>query len=147
MDLLIVISTTTAYIYSVVAFVYEIKGKPLPTGGFFETSTLLVTLIMCGRLLSTYARRKAADSISVQALQPSKALLSKDGKERLINVSEFQYGDLFKVLSDSVVPTDRTIISGETEIDESRLQMKQSRYLNSLARTLLLALSTGLARF
>ena len=119
MDLLIVISTTTAYVYSVVAFVYETKGKPLSTGGFFQTSTLLVTLIMCGRLASAYARRKAADSISIQALQPSTAVLSEGTEERLIDVREFQYGDLFKVLPDSIVPTDGLIVTGETEIDES----------------------------
>ena len=121
MDLLIVISTTTAYIYSVVAFGYESKGKPLSTGGFFQTSTLLVTFIMFGRLASACARRKAADSISVQALQPSTALLSEDAKERLIDVREFQYGDVFKVLPDSIVPTDGIVVSGETEIDESMI--------------------------
>ena len=120
-DLLIVFSTTTAYIYSVVAFVYQTRGNPLSTGGFFETSTLLVTLIMCGRLASAYARRRAAESISVQALQPSKALLSEDGKERLIDIREFQYGDLFKVLPDTVVPTDGVVVLGETEIDESMM--------------------------
>ena len=121
MDLLIVISTTTAYIYSVVAFAYEIKGKPLSVGEFFQTSTLLVTLIMCGRLASAYARRKAANSISVQALQPYTALLSLETKERLIDVREFQYGDVFKVLPDSIVPTDGIVVSGETEIDESMI--------------------------
>lgn len=121
MDLLIVISTTTAYIYSVVAFAFETKGKTLSAGEFFQTSTLLVTLIMCGRLASAYARRKAADSISVQALQPSTALLSQETKERLIDVREFQYGDVFKVLPDSIVPTDGIVVSGETEIDESMI--------------------------
>ena len=121
MDLLIVISTTTAYVYSLVAFIYEIRGKPLSTGEFFETSTLLVTLIMFGRLASAYARRKAADSISIQALQPTTALLSEDGTERLIDVREFQYHDVFKVLPDSIVPTDGIITSGETEIDESMI--------------------------
>lgn len=121
MDLLIVISTTTAYIYSVVAFVYEIRDEPLSTGGFFQTSTLLVTLIMCGRLASAYTRRKAANSISVQALQPSTAMLSQGMTDRLIDIREFQYGDLFKVLPDSIVPTDGVIVSGETEIDESMI--------------------------
>ena len=121
MDLLIVISTTTAYVYSVVAFVYEIHGQPLSTGGFFQTSTLLVTLIMCGRLASAYARRKAADSISIQALQSSTVLLSEDTQERLIDIRELQHGDLFKVLPGSIVPTDGMVVSGETEIDESMI--------------------------
>ena len=120
-DLLIVISTTTAYVYSVVAFVYEVNGQPLSTGEFFETSTLVVTLIMCGRLASAYARRKAADSISLQALQPSRAILSENGNEKVIDVREFQHGDLFKVLPDTIVPTDGIIVSGETEIDESMM--------------------------
>ena len=45
MDLLIVFSTSTAYVYSVIAFGYEVRGSPLSTGGLFEMSTLLVTLI------------------------------------------------------------------------------------------------------
>ena len=121
MDLLIVISTTTAYVYSVVAFAYKTKGQPLSTDEFFETSTLLVTLIMCGRLASAYARRKASESISIQALQPSTAILSEGAIERLIDIRGLQHGDLFKVLPDSVVPTDGIVTSGETEIDESMI--------------------------
>lgn len=121
MDLLIVMSTTIAYAYSLVAFVREIRTSPLPTGEFFETSTLLVTLIMFGRLASAYAHRNAAESISIQTLQPSMALLSENGTERLIDVREFQYHDVFKVLPDTTVPTDGIIMSGETEIDESMI--------------------------
>ena len=120
-DLLIVISTTTAFAYSVVAFAFEVKGDPLPTGSFFETSTLLVTLIMCGRLASAYARQKAVASISMHRLQPSTAVLIEEGKETQIDVREFQYDDLFKVSPDSVVPTDGIITSGNTEIDESMI--------------------------
>ena len=119
MDILIVISTTIAYLYSVVAYVYQIIGIPLSTGEFFQTSTLLTTLIMCGRLASAYARKKAMKSISIEALQPSTAILVEETKEMLIDLREFQYGDLFKVLPDAIVPTDGIIISGETEIDES----------------------------
>jgi len=56
MDLLVVLSTTTAYIYSIIAYAFLVSEKPLLTGSFFETSTLLVTLIMVGRLVSGFAR-------------------------------------------------------------------------------------------
>lgn len=46
MDLLIVLSTSAAYIFSVVSFRYLVANKPLLAGQFFETSTILVTLIM-----------------------------------------------------------------------------------------------------
>jgi Cd2+-exporting ATPase len=51
MDLLIVISASTAYIFSIVVYVYTVQGRSLEVGSFFETSTLLMTLIMCGRVL------------------------------------------------------------------------------------------------
>ncbi|KAK6412929.1 hypothetical protein LTR95_017910, partial [Oleoguttula sp. CCFEE 5521] len=59
MDLLIVLSTTTAYVFSIVAFANLVMGHPLETGEFFKTSTLLVTLVMLGRLVSAFVRQKA----------------------------------------------------------------------------------------
>ena len=68
MDLLIVLSTSTAYVFSIVAFAHQVKGHPLPTGDFFETSILLVTLIVSGRLVSAFARQKAVKSVSIRFL-------------------------------------------------------------------------------
>lgn len=62
MDLLIVLSTSAAYVFSIVSFGYMIAGDPLSTGKFFETSTLLVTLIMVGRWVASLARQKVRDS-------------------------------------------------------------------------------------
>lgn len=121
MDLLIVMSTSAAYIFSVVSFGYLVNGNPLSTGEFFETSTLLVTLIMVGRFVSALARQKAVESISIRSLQSSTAVLvGKDGKtETEIDARLLQYGDIFKVSPDSRVVTDGTVISGHSEVDES----------------------------
>ncbi|KAI0140050.1 heavy metal translocatin [Hypoxylon sp. NC0597] len=122
MDLLIVLSTTAAYVFSVVSFGYLAAGRPLPTGEFFETSTLLVTLIMVGRWVSALARQKAVESISIRTLQASTAtLISDNGTEIDIDTRLFQYGDVFKVVSHAQVPTDGVILSGVTEVDESML--------------------------
>ncbi|KAI1136940.1 heavy metal translocatin [Hypoxylon sp. FL0543] len=122
MDLLIVLSTTAAYIFSVVSFGYLAVGQPLPTGEFFETSTLLVTLIMVGRWVSALARQRAVESISIRTLQASKAtLITKEGAEVDIDARLFQYGDVFKVVPHTQVPTDGVILSGVTEADESML--------------------------
>jgi heavy metal translocating P-type ATPase len=121
LDLLIVLSTSTAYIFSVVSYAYQVEGRPLPTGSFFETSTLLVTLIMVGRLVSAFARHKAVESISIRSLQPTTALLAdSDGQnKREIDTRLLQYGDTFKVTPDSRIATDGNVISGITEVDES----------------------------
>ncbi|EKG19812.1 Cof protein [Macrophomina phaseolina MS6] len=122
MDLLIVLSTTAAYVFSVVAFGYLVAGSPLSTGEFFETGTLLVTLIMVGRFLSALARQKAVESVSVRSLQASTALLSSRDNESPdleVDARLLQFGDIFKVLPETRVPTDGTVISGLSEIDES----------------------------
>ncbi|KAK4996480.1 hypothetical protein LTR66_003917 [Elasticomyces elasticus] len=121
MDLLIVLSTSTAYVFSIVSFGYQVIGRPLPTGEFFETSTLLITLIMFGRLASAFARQRAVASVSISSLQVEKATLSNPdglgGQE--IDARLLQYGDLFKVAPDARIVTDGTVLFGTTEVDES----------------------------
>ena len=122
-DLLIVLSTSAAYIFSVVSFAYQVIGRSLPTGEFFETSTLLVTLIMLGRWVSAFARQRAVESVSIRSLQAETATLcDEDGHdEQEIDARLLQYGDLFKVRPDSRNPTDGVIIMGTTEVDESMI--------------------------
>lgn len=119
MDLLIVLSTSAAYIFSVVSFGYLVAGHPLSTDQFFETSTLLVTLIMVGRYVSALARQKAVESISIRSLQESTAVLVADPEDMEIDIRLLQYGDILKVAPDARLPTDGTLISGSSEVDES----------------------------
>ncbi|WAO85057.1 HMA domain-containing protein [Fusarium falciforme] len=123
MDLLIVLSTSAAYIFSVISFGYLIAGNPLSTSQFFETSTLLVTLIMVGRWVAALARQRAVESISIRSLQASTAILvdEKTNTEREIDARLLQHGDVFKALPDSRIPTDGTVITGSSEVDESML--------------------------
>ena len=121
MDLLIVLSTSTAYIFSLVSFAYQVVGRSLPTGEFFETSTLLVTFIMLGRWVSAFARQRAVESVSIRSLQAETAVLCDvDGRgDEQIDARLLQYGDLFKVLPDSHITTDGVVVLGTTEVDES----------------------------
>jgi Cu2+-exporting ATPase len=124
MDLLIVLSTSAAYIFSVVSFGFLVSGKPLSTGQFFETSTLLVTLIMVGRYVAALARQKAVESISIRSLQAQKALVLDENDSSVVHEMDtrlLQYGDSFKVLPDTKIPTDGTVTLGSSEVDESML--------------------------
>ncbi|KAI1796745.1 heavy metal translocatin [Ganoderma leucocontextum] len=121
-DLLIVLSTTAAYIYSVVAFAFEMIGRPLATGQFFETSTLLVTLIMVGRVISAVARQRAIEAISIRALQERTARVVFPNKsEQVLDVRLLHFGDTFKVLPDSAIITDGEVVSGTSTVDESMM--------------------------
>lgn len=123
MDLLIVISTSAAYVFSVVSFGYTVAKKPLTTGEFFEISTLLVTLIMVGRFVSALARQKAIESVSLRSLQISIAIIvnERDSTEREIDARLLQYGDLFRVAPESRLPTDGTVVSVSSEVEESMI--------------------------
>ncbi|KAI0831947.1 heavy metal translocatin [Trametes gibbosa] len=121
-ELLIVLSTTTAYVYSVVAFAFDMLGRPLSTGQFFETSTLLVTLIMVGQVVSAIARQRAIEAISIRSLQEHSArIVLPDGTEQSIDARLLHYDDHFKVLPDSAIITDGAVVSGTSTVDESMM--------------------------
>ncbi|KAK0121744.1 hypothetical protein ONS95_010030 [Cadophora gregata] len=121
MDILVVLSTSSAYVYSVIAFAFMLSGHRLSTGDYFETSTLLVTLILVGRTAAAYSRQKAVESISIQALQePTVIIVDSENPtlEEVIDCRLLQYGDKFKVLPDTRIVTDGVILVGETEVNE-----------------------------
>ncbi|KAI0544346.1 E1-E2 ATPase-domain-containing protein [Xylaria curta] len=119
LDMLVVVAITAAYIYSVVAFGYLMSGRPLETASFFETSSLLISLIMLGRLVASYARIRAVAAVSVRSLQANTAIIVENEADHEIDARLLQFGDIFKVTPHSRVPTDGTIISGVSEVDES----------------------------
>ncbi|CAG8974702.1 hypothetical protein HYALB_00006438 [Hymenoscyphus albidus] len=123
MDMLVVLSTTTAYICSVSAYISLALAHPFYLKPFFEVSTLLVTLIMAGKAISAFAHQKALDSISMESLQPSLANLTtgpEPSNEVLpIDVRLLEYNDVFVIRPNETIITDGCVISGESEIDES----------------------------
>ncbi|PGH23374.1 copper-translocating P-type ATPase [Polytolypa hystricis UAMH7299] len=121
MDLLVVISITAAYVYSVVAFSFRMADQPLETSEFFETSTLLITLVLLGRFVAAFARIRAVAAVSLRVLQASTAVIVENGKDIEIDARLLQYGDKFKVLPHSSVPTDGLVLDGSSEVDESML--------------------------
>ncbi|KAH8102902.1 heavy metal translocatin [Cristinia sonorae] len=121
-DLLIVLSTSIAYVYSVVAFAFDILNKPLSQGEFFETSTLLVTLIMVGQLVSAYSRHRAVVAISLRSLQwGSATLVHPDGKEEEVDGHLLHFDDVIKVGPDTGIITDGVVTHGQSEVDESMM--------------------------
>ena len=140
LDLLVVLSTSIAYGFSVASFICEVKGTRLVSGIYFETSALLITLIMTGRLMSDFACLKALRVGSIKSLQTRSALLVdtpitsvENGVD--IDVRLLQLGDIFRVNTGCPVATDGTIISGVSEFDESVLTGEATlvrKELNSL---------------
>lgn len=123
MDMLVVISITAAYGYSVVAFAVAHAGYALEEGSFFETSCLLVTRVLLGRLVPAVAKVRAVSAVSMRSLQAERATLFdvSTGESTEIDARLLQYGDVFLVPPHSSIVTDGEVIHGSSMVNESML--------------------------
>lgn len=123
MDMLVVISITAAYVYSIVAAGLFFTGMEMQTKPFFETSTLLISLVLFGRLLAAWARKRAVKAVSLRSLQASTAMVlnQRTGAVVEIDARLLQYGDTIIILPHSQIVTDADVVEGTSEVDESML--------------------------
>lgn len=112
MDMLVVISITAAYGYSVIAFALVESGIKLEQESFFETSSLLITLVLVGRLMAAVARMRAVSAVSMSSLQTEKALLlHSNGQAEEIDARILHFGDTIRVMAHSSIVTYVVILS------------------------------------
>ena len=148
MDMLIVVSITAAYGYSVVAFALTHHGHVLKQGEFFETSTLLTTLVLIGRLVSMVARMKAFAAVSLKSLQAEKALLvSRSGETVELDARLLEYGDLIMVPSHVAITTDGEIVDGSGVIDESMITGESNPVIKTKGDTVFAGTMNGPSPF
>jgi cation transport ATPase len=121
MDLLVAGSTSIAYIYSVISFGFLAAGKPFDES-FFETSALLVTLIMLGELMSEFAKRRTP-LLSTQSM-PSKSGWPTWWRTVASDLS-LPNSFMSEISSRSpptpLFPPDGVLRNGFTQVDESSL--------------------------
>ncbi|KAI9510295.1 heavy metal translocatin [Russula earlei] len=122
MDVLVVFSSTVAYGFSLVAYVMQAAGHGFSMP-FFETPTLLLTLITLGKLISTYSRRRAASALdNLGSLQPDLVQRVADDTTVIVtHVDLVQPLDVLRVSSNMLIPTDGVVLRGSTQVDESAL--------------------------
>jgi len=123
MNTLIAVGTSAAYFYSVVAV---ISPGLFAAGGevhlYFDTSAMIVTLILLGRFLEARAKGQTSAAIkNLIGLQPKTALIIRDGKEIEIPIEDVQLGDLIFVRPGERVPVDGIIREGYSSVDESMI--------------------------
>ncbi len=128
MDTLVVLSTSTAYFYSAISTIISMTYDNYEAESFFETSAVLLMLIMLGRYLEAAARGKTSNIlVKLAKLQATTAILMRKAEsgiiteEKVIDVGLVQPGDLLKVLPGSKIPTDGLIAYGSTTVDESMI--------------------------
>ena len=116
MDLLVVMSTSIAYIFSVVAFAFTAVGRPIAEP-FWETPALLVTLIIFGRWITARARQTAVEQIKSLSNEKPKTATLRSG--RVVDAALLAYNDVIVVQPGCTIPSDGVIEQGETEVSEA----------------------------
>jgi len=116
MNVLVALSTSAAYFYSVFA-TFFISGLV-----FYEASTTVLTTITLGMLLEKISRGKVGETIKkLMELEAKTARVIRNGKEIEILPAEIQKGDIVIVRPGEKIPVDGIIVEGSSTVDESML--------------------------
>lgn len=124
MNTLIAVGTSAAYFYSVVAAIAPgiFTSGGLEANLYFDTSAMIIALILLGRFLEARARGRTSDAIKkLIGLRPKTALVVRDGKESEIPVEEVLVSDIVVVRPGERVPVDGVIREGYSSVDESMI--------------------------
>jgi len=116
MDTLIAVGTSAAYFYSLAA-VFGLVNEQ-----YFETSAVLITLVLLGKYLEAMAKGKASEAIrKLMDLSPKTALVERNGQEIIIQARDILLGDIIIAKPGERIPTDGIVVSGNSSVDESML--------------------------
>jgi len=119
MDTLVAIGTGAAYLYSLAAtFIPTFSEEPV----FYETSALLITFVILGKLLEARAKGRTSDAIkTLMGLAAKTARVIRGGEEVDLPVEQVVAGDVVVVRPGEKVPVDGLVLEGSSAVDESML--------------------------
>jgi Cu+-exporting ATPase len=125
MDVLVSLGTSAAYFYSLYMSIdWYMMGGSTHHGPslYYETSAILITLVIMGKLFEANAKGRTSDAIkSLMGLQAKTALVIRDGQELTIPVDEVIVGDVVLVRPGDKLPVDGVVLEGISSVDESML--------------------------
>lgn len=123
MDVLVAISTTTAFTYSAAVMIAQTVGSMrLGEHVYFETSATIITLILAGRFVEAKAKTRTGDAIQkLLGMQAKTARVRRDGQEIDLSIDQVAIGDEVIVRPGERIPTDGVVLAGRSSVDESMI--------------------------
>lgn len=123
MDSLVAVGTSSAFLYSIYSFILIILGdKHAVHHLYFESTAIIITLVMVGKFLESNSRSKTSEAIKkLGTLAPKTASVKQNGSVKVIAAEEIEIGDIIIIKPGESFPCDGKIISGTTSVNESML--------------------------
>ncbi|MBO3065307.1 heavy metal translocating P-type ATPase [Staphylococcus shinii] len=122
MDVLVALGTSAAYFYSLYEMVKWLNNTNYTPHLYFETSAVLITLILFGKYLEARAKSQTTNALSeLLNLQAKEARVLRNNEEQMVPLSEVVEGDYLIIKPGEKIPVDGKILKGKTSIDESML--------------------------
>jgi P-type Cu+ transporter len=122
MNSLVVLGSSAAWAYSVVATFWP---AILPAGTanvYFEASAAIVTLILIGRLLEARAKGRTSDAIKrLVGLQARSARVARDGEFVETPIEQVRVGDVLQARPGEKIAVDGLVLSGSSYVDEAMI--------------------------
>jgi len=121
MDVLIFLGSTSAFIYSLIGFIYELGPNYL----FFETATTIITLVLIGNWIEKKSIKKTTSAIrSLIDLQPenAKRLINDNNKKDAyeeININQVELEDILLINEGDKIPADGKVVWGKASINQA----------------------------
>lgn len=123
MDVLVIISTSSAYFYSLLALLYSIVTQ-LPGRQMYlwETSAMIFFFVLLGKYLENKARGHTSFALSqLMALAPENACILIDGEEKQIPTDMVEVGDYLVIRPGEKIPADGVVITGQSRVNEAMI--------------------------
>jgi len=118
MDTLVVMGTSAAWGYSLIVTLFPEAVGSMHV--YFETSAVIITLVLAGKYLELRSRGATSEAIvRLMDLQPPKANVERDGTEVEVGAEDLVEGDVVIVRPGERIPVDGDVLSGESGVDES----------------------------
>lgn len=122
MDVLVAMGTSAAYFYSVYETGVWAADPAHSPHLYFETSALIITLILFGKYLEHNAKSRTTTAISkLLDMQAKQARVIREGKETMIPIEDVVVGDRLVVKPGEKIPVDGLVVKGRTSVDESMI--------------------------
>jgi Cu+-exporting ATPase len=122
MNTLVLLGTNAAFIYSLVATFAPFWLPADSQHVYYESSAVVITLILIGKYLELRARGEATRAMqSLLELQPSIATVQRNNEWIVVDVSNVRAGELIEIKPGSSIPLDGIVEAGGSYVDESML--------------------------